>query len=1007
MSSNPSRKWCRVGVSALAFVALAASSSTAFAQPAAVTLELVSGPAVDGVRVKVDDTYDRAFQLAIGYDLTGGTYRNLEVTLTLPPYVTPTLSSHEGTFTYNGCPQTAGVGSPRDCRWSASTLAVGTTGVAGTINLTLQLDRWRFLDGEPLAFTARATGLHTPQGGTESAFDVADQPLEILADPAQQVAWQSGTGLVEEGWVEVPGTPPTNGLRLRFSARFTNGFGGSAKLRNAVATSRVGADFELVSAPTAVSPWATPVVDDTASDGSFEVINTFTDDAPPTFNDTHYDSTFFYIELFVPCAVFDSDTRDLTVSTELTWDERFYEPDGTPRDEPRTLTHLAQVQGYGACGTGGHFNKGTELWWPAPEDGYALTGIYMRPPVGVSVATNALVVDDMPPGTAFRSFHTAQPTQFTFYGCNFAAPNDAGDISLAFFQANIAACVDLAGWDRDNPLGVTHIIAHAPTWGGAAEPLQQFTMRYETYIPPGYVAADLPLATTNVAYAHFGYTLDGASYTVAPDPTKSFADDPWKDDAPVTIDPTELNACSAMWGGLEGGSAIAPRAPSPDNRRVAVFRPTADSSYARLENPRLTVTLPPRVRAVATEIVPVEAWKCPGLSWVSDTATPATDTLTFTGTGLQTIVGPAGRCYDIKVTIEPDADGWVNGETFDVVGYLTGDNNDPTCDARRVTHTFSLSVPAELRVDVAPTCSGNAADPAFDVTARNNGGVDFAAASLRFPIPSGTTLRAVVAPPDVSIACDLGAGPVACPPDPAAAVAVVASGFSLAAPDESRTIKVKLATALPPGSAVVGSASATAGQLTASSGETAPFVVGECRYPIRVSKHFDADQSGDLSAGDTPLANWVFTITPADTADAPVVTTDVDGIATFLVKPGTYQITEQLPATVDGVVWQASGGALTQEVFVPVDPATPVAADFLNTCTCQAAQCMVAVGQCTPSGCVYDDEPDCASEPVYHIPVRTPAGLAVVVCRLALAPEVGLTCDPPDPDVAPSCGGTP
>jgi len=90
-----------------------------------------------------------------------------------------------------------------------------------------------------------------------------------------------------------------------------------------------------------------------------------------------------------------------------------------------------------------------------------------------------------------------------------------------------------------------------------------------------------------------------------------------------------------------------------------------------------------------------------------------------------------------------------------------------------------------------------------------------------------------------------------------------------------------------------------------------------------------------------------------------------------------------------------------------LDPSEPVAVDFLNGCTCAPMACMSAVGLCTLDGCVYDDEPDCAAEPVYHVPVRTPAGLAVVVCRLDVGPPASLACDPPNASVTPMCGGQP
>jgi hypothetical protein len=98
---------------------------------------------------------------------------------------------------------------------------------------------------------------------------------------------------------------------------------------------------------------------------------------------------------------------------------------------------------------------------------------------------------------------------------------------------------------------------------------------------------------------------------------------------------------------------------------------------------------------------------------------------------------------------------------------------------------------------------------------------------------------------------------------------------------------------------------------------------GPTRVSVIGSKYYDADASGTLTAGDTPLSNWLVTITGAATGSACTIGNGTFG---FLMdkNSGPFTITEGLP-----VGWLATAGIARQgtvvESDITVDP-------FLNVC---------------------------------------------------------------------------
>lgn len=956
-------------------------------------------------RLKVDDSSPSEFDLLVGYSLTGGVYHNLVVDLRLPAYVDVVLSTHPtSTFAFDGCPFDSGTSGPRTCHWTATDLAVDNTGIAGTINVRARLARYSWTEDQPVPMSAGVTGTYTPTGGTQTTFTQDPRVTYTgIADGFQEAGWQSGLGLSVVGWNDNNGSPRNE---MIYSYRYGAGGRTSTVFHDAYLTINVGAayDYDLSQAVLG-APWEF-VTDQPQADGSAIIVFRYGTHAPVDhYYDSHYDSAIFTFPMSTTCAaIAAADPADFLVDSLLTWNEPVYH-EGAPLTYVEHEFDYPQGQaGQTACGEGATTVKNNYQWWPAPEDGYGLSSVYVRPPVGVTRVDNVLIVDDLPDGVSTKAFHARPSAQFTLYRCNLS-PGD-GDLTMAQFNAGVSGgqCVPLPA-ENDPFQPITHLVAYAPVWGGDV-PLQNFNLAYETYIPAGYFDVEGRLPNPyNVAYVHGRTTLGGAPYTMAPDMEVPFGDpdDPWKARHALAILEDEAS-CPATSAQPNGATTVSPRAASPGNQVKAFLTFGGGPASSRPLNPVVTLTSSsPLVSIVDVTLITESHPACQlGLTRVdTPQSLPTRDPYQLRFAGRATW----GVCHYLYVTLAVDPNGWTNNQQFSLNVRETADNAAPVpaCEGRSST-SFTVSVGAELRSDVAPSCAGNGGDPAFDVTARNNGGIDFPDASMRFPIPANTTLRSVTAEAGVALACVLaGDVPTTCT-DPNA-VAVIGSGFALPAPNGSKTMHVNLETNLSMGATITGNAIARAGALTADSGQSQPFAVDDCRYEIAVTKVFDDDNNG-TDVGDAPLANWTFTINPAGGSATTTATTDVDGVARFFVRASSYTITEVLPNQADGVVWHAFGGALSQQVVVVEDPGGPVPVAFANYCSCAQMACSAAVGTCTIDGCAYRDEPDCDTAPVYHVSVRTAAGPAVVACRLdkSQVPPV-LDCAPPNTTLPSACGG--
>lgn len=998
-------------------LALAAWSASARAQ-ATLSMTLLDTADTNPPHVTVDNNDSPTGQLRLDYSFQQGNYRGATIDLTLPPGVTPMLAT-TGTFTTFQC-GTLGVSTAdfRHCQWVVDALALDQQGLSGTVNLTFRLDRWRFVDQQPSTPSAQLSALYTGlDGNPEHVIATNAATYTLIADASAWPVWQSPTGFGVIGWTtRTIGDETDNGLLLRLYSRPTNGHYGSARMRDLVVSSTFGDGLEILSYD-AQDDWNTPVMTPGAT--TTEISTTHAGAAPPddTFNDSHYDTGIISTDVFVPCSALAAgvEGESYAVHTVASWIEYRWNGAGAYIEVERTMVFDAQVPtGLGTCGTGGGVTKGNE-WTPIPEDGIGLTGVSVTTPNGVASASNVLIVDALPPGVEFAGFHTRSPAEFAFYACTF---NDkiGEDVTLQYFNDHRLTSCTLLGYPTGH-MPATHLVAYAATWGGGSEPLQPFAMRYQTYAPIGYLAAhpwqgDPPAPPRNVAFAKLDYVLNEVAVEARPNMAVSVDADPWRADAEVRV--VANSACTQSWGEYDGPTVLSPRTPGLNRSKVRLY-PNVSTAGSRLRDPQVTVAVPEGVNVISTEVVFHPEWGCTGVTLTSAPAAgtvigPAT--LSWQFAGLEPGIGPAARCYDVVVEFETSPNGWRNNESFSIVGTVDGPNASAACNKNYAFNQFRVTMPAELRVEVEPTCQGNSGEPAFDITARNNGGDDFTDAVLTFPVPADTWVTSIEAPGGVTLACDFGSGLEDCVGDLSDVQEIVASGFDLDAPDQAVTVRVNLGTNLASLTQITAGASASVNELSApaNSGVSNPFVVDDCHWEIEVTKFFDADKNGKETQGDARIPSWTFTIanadgSPTEGATETTVQTDDNGVAHFFVLPGDYKVSEVMPEVVNGQVWSAFQGQTSQTATMTIDPEGPVQLLFANSCSCEAFQCASVAGACTLAGCTYVDEPDCAAAPVYWIPLRSPSGeTSTVRCTVDSTQQPPqLVCDAPNTRVQPQC----
>jgi len=331
---------------------------------------------------------------------------------------------------------------------------------------------------------------------------------------------------------------------------------------------------------------------------------------------------------------------------------------------------------------------------------------------------------------------------------------------------------------------------------------------------------------------------------------------------------------------------------------------------------------------------------------------------------------------------------WVNGAQVVFTATISGDNTVPQVRDTS-SEGFVLQVPGGSTVLTTPACQqvgdASAVYAGFDVSSRNTGGMDLSNVMTTFRIPragvdggsadaSFTGVLAAGSLPsgasfEVSTDDGLSWSPAGGPDPLVTHVRMV--GASLPAYGAPLVFTVRLATTAASGATLVARAFMTSTEVTnGDSGPSDPFVVGSC-HRLSVTKFYDADRDGE-QAGEPSIEGWELEVRSGGEL---VVAgeTDLDGLWTYVLPSGSYEVTELMPAS-SGPVWSATTPAgdpsPTQSVTLAVGD---VALAFGNACDCPDgdgdlctfAACVVTVpdrGNPTAdsASCGGDTQPTCA-----------------------------------------------
>lgn len=120
-------------------------------------------------------------------------------------------------------------------------------------------------------------------------------------------------------------------------------------------------------------------------------------------------------------------------------------------------------------------------------------------------------------------------------------------------------------------------------------------------------------------------------------------------------------------------------------------------------------------------------------------------------------------------------------------------------------------------------------------------------------------------------------------------------GASLPAYGAPMVFTVRLATTAASGATLVGRAFMTSTEVTnGDSGPSAPFVVGSC-HGLSVTRFHDGDRDGG-QAGEPAIEGWELEVRNGGALVVAGVT-DPDGLWTYVLPSGSYEITERMPAS--------------------------------------------------------------------------------------------------------------
>lgn len=986
---------------------LLASTASATAQSAIPTLSLSAPP------TKEVDTANMS--VVIGYNLTGGRYAPGAIVMTMPPgalYVTSSFDTD--IFTHTESP--AGTH-----RWTtANPFDAQAASTTGAITVTVDLPTWTTLAGTPFAFEARLLGTYTPTGGSALTLDIATPPATTTAtaNPTFGLFWPSGIASLGQAWVTHP-TLGVTGLQLTYDLYpyidgwqpLAGGWGYTMTLGSGLYFMRAfsnNADIITPPGSGALTITNAPPELTTTPGGTITAV---APNAPlgRSAND-HYNlahAPHLYVQVFIPCSVIglteaERNSPAYNVSMEAHGSFLVHGGLGAEQSPQKPLTPAPGNAGGSDCGTGGSLRKywdqevGEERW-----DEYVM-GIY--PPKGI-LPIEAIVVDPQTPG-----FTDLDPISysgdFSVYYC-VLAPGAFFDLPTFRSSYLGTSCTPT----RPTPItSTTHVVWYAPSWGGSGVINGQVDLKLRRFLPAGFV---VPPATsridTNVAYLTGEADLDpgtpGLETLGDADPATSYASTPaddWQHRAIHTV----VNRAVPVAERLDDLVRVA----SPGDYRFVRFRYYIENDHSPVLNPVITINVPDGVlieKADGTSPFTTtvsSATSCQPTPVAGHTTTPDAEAgaLVWTfGDDLAPYYMRAGCLETLHwVRFDPSYP-WVNGEQVVFTATISGDNTVP--QVRDTDHEgFVLQVPGGSTALTTPACQqvadASAVYAGFDVTSRNIGGMDLTNVATTFRVPragadGGTadaTFIEVLAlgalPSGASFEVSLDDGLTWSPasgPDPQV-THVRMVGASLPAHGVPVVYTVRLATSAASGETLVGRAFMSSTEVPGGdSGPSDPFVVGSC-HRLWVTKFLDADRDG-VQAGEPTLAGWELVVR----RDGELViagVTDPDGLWTYVLPSGSYEVTELMPAA-SGPIWSpttpAGDPSTTQSVTLEQGDE---ALAFGNACDCPDsdgdlctfAACVVAVpdrGNPTAdsASCGADTQPTCADEDSCSTDICDPA----------------------------------
>ncbi len=956
------------------------------------------------VDLPVDTDLTVAFDAPIAYSLDGGTYEDLEVKVTMPVGANVLKSTHElSTFPNFACTVSGDV---RTCTWTNSFLDAGG-GVSGNIVLNLRFERYRFPDGSSATITAQITSpTYTPPSGSGQAFSVGPASDSIITNATFNAVWHDYDRADGAGHVYFVEHPVTGefGMHYKMDWRVRNQ--GSASIEpggTITATLPPGAVFVDAFAANAnnglptpgsnlvvshnLTPWVSMGGTVTATQGNRIGSSGF----------SHSYSNHLIVAAWIPCSVIPFMSGDTDYEATGVFDGVEVTASGNIQ------RHIAELNTWfgpnnqaftaPACGEGRRFVK--QGLGGTSEDASTRWDITLIPDKGVPPYTDVLLQDRIPDDLRLLSNITITPAvDFVMHTCDL--PGQTDPMTVAEFQSFVAGGDCQVGWQED----ASHILFYADEWGTTEGGIIPIIFRFFTYVPFGYVpAGDTSRVATNVAQ------LDATGQ-----------------DGPISM---ETTASRTMIRGsqptmlvLDNNNVSNPYLTTPQilivgEPGIISFGVRRSSSYARVQNPTMSVTVPPGVTVTGIKTVVRDDATCDlgGIPFTEPA--PGQNPLVWTFGDADTPALVPDRwfpCVHGEIEfVTSESHGFVNGDSVTFTGTVTSENTrDGYVPAPR-NGTFALTVPPEMNVSVEPGCHSGQ-QPRFVVAGTNTGGVDLEAISIVSPIPSTAD--------GTSTANATFAGVAGVPNGAQMYVQIGGewqqlSSITSASYPQVTAVRMDLAMLpayAPPASfelllttsnttgVLAGRAVMTEATLAPADSELVQ-PVGVCPGRVDITKFFDWNKNGMQDGLDAGLNRWRFQVFDANGALVRTVQTDPMGEVSTLLNPGTYVVREIIPDDTQGT-WAATtdDGA---EIEVVVEDLGVYPLVYGNGCSCpddgDGDSCTELVcqpdGSCepgdAPQGTACDDGNPCTTGEIC---------VADGQCLGGTTPTEDATCDGVDDD---------